>query len=44
MEAVFELSDRITVLALGQVIASGTPASIRGDARVHEAYLGGEAA
>lgn len=44
MDAVFELSDRITVLALGRVIATGEPALIRGHHAVREAYLGKEAA
>jgi len=42
MEAVFALADRITVLVYGRVIASGTPADIRGDERVRQAYLGEE--
>ncbi len=37
---VFDLADRITVLADGQVIASGPPASVRGNAAVRTAYLG----
>ena len=37
---VFDLADRITVLADGQVIASGTPAEVRGNPAVRTAYLG----
>ena len=40
MDAVFALADRITVLVYGQVIASGVPEAIRGDAEVRRAYLG----
>jgi branched-chain amino acid transport system ATP-binding protein len=40
MEAVFALADRITVLVYGRVIASGSPADIRANAQVREAYLG----
>lgn len=41
MHVVFSLADRISVLAQGRIIASGTPDEIRGDPKVQEAYLGG---
>ncbi|MEI9922918.1 MAG: ABC transporter ATP-binding protein [Bradyrhizobium sp.] len=40
MEAVFALADRISVLVYGRVIASGSPAEIRGNDEVKRAYLG----
>ena len=40
MGVVFGLADRISVLVYGEVIASGTPAEIRGNPAVQEAYLG----
>ena len=43
MDVVFGISDEVTVFELGRVIASGTPAHVRSDARVREAYLGSAA-
>ena len=40
MRFLFSLADRISVLVYGEIIASGTPAEIRGNAKVKEAYLG----
>jgi branched-chain amino acid transport system ATP-binding protein len=40
MSVVFELADRVSVLDYGEIIASGTPAEIRKNAKVREAYLG----
>ncbi|MGE5663762.1 MAG: ABC transporter ATP-binding protein [Deltaproteobacteria bacterium] len=44
MDIVFGISDRITVLQQGTVIADGTPAGIRANAEVRKAYLGEEIA
>jgi branched-chain amino acid transport system ATP-binding protein len=44
MEVVMAISDRVTVIDFGEVIASGTPAEVSGNARVITAYLGGGAA
>ncbi|NYT76060.1 ABC transporter ATP-binding protein [Alcaligenaceae bacterium] len=42
MEVVFSLSDRVSVLVYGEIIATGTPDEVRRDAGVKEAYLGEE--
>jgi branched-chain amino acid transport system ATP-binding protein len=44
MQAVFALADRISVLVRGEVIATGTPAEIRVNEAVREAYLGDDEA
>jgi branched-chain amino acid transport system ATP-binding protein len=43
VDGVFRVCDRITVLALGKVLASGTPKEVRGNPAVVEAYLGSQA-
>jgi branched-chain amino acid transport system ATP-binding protein len=40
MGVVFGLADRISVLVYGEIIATGTPQAIRGNAAVRSAYLG----
>jgi neutral amino acid transport system ATP-binding protein len=40
LDVVMEASDRVIVMNEGQVIASGTPAEVRSDKRVVDAYLG----
>jgi branched-chain amino acid transport system ATP-binding protein len=43
MSVVFGLADKIAVLVYGEMIACDTPANIRGNHKVQEAYLGGHA-
>lgn len=43
MDAVFRLSDRVSVLVYGRVVATGTPDEIRADPEVQRVYLGEEA-
>lgn len=40
MDVVFGQADRVAVLVRGQLLAEGTPQSIRADERVQQAYLG----
>lgn len=44
MDLIMGISDSITVLHQGRVLASGTPAEIRANAEVQQAYLGGHSA
>jgi len=41
MDSLFELVEHVTVLQEGRVLAEGTPDQIKGNSKVHEAYLGG---
>jgi ABC-type uncharacterized transport system ATPase subunit len=40
MDVVMNVSDRITVMHQGQVLAEGTPQEIRANPAVQQAYLG----
>jgi len=42
MDVVMGQADRVIVMALGKVIADGTPDMVRSDAQVIDAYLGGK--
>ena len=41
LDVVFKLSDRITVMAAGRVLADGSPSEIERNERVQEVYFGG---
>jgi len=43
MTMIMGISDSITVLHQGKILAEGTPAEIRANQRVQDAYLGGHA-
>jgi branched-chain amino acid transport system ATP-binding protein len=44
MDIIMSVSDRISVMHFGSLIAEGTPAEIQGNPEVRRAYLGGMAA
>jgi branched-chain amino acid transport system permease protein len=41
VDSLFELAERITVLQEGRILVEGTPAEIKANPKVQEAYLGG---
>ena len=41
MNVIMEISDRITVLHFGRVLAEGTPEEVRNNHQVQEVYLEG---
>lgn len=41
MQVVMDISETITVLHDGQILAQGSPAAIQANAHVREVYLGG---
>ena len=43
IDLVFEVSDRVMVMHQGSLLAEGTPAEVKGNKAVQEAYLGEEA-
>jgi branched-chain amino acid transport system ATP-binding protein len=42
MGVIMDISDRVSVLDFGRVIADGTPSEVGGDTAVRDAYLGQE--
>ena len=42
MDVVMQISDEIVVMVQGQLLASGSPAEIKGNPAVRAAYLGND--
>src|SRR5205823_5814094 len=44
IDMIMSISDRVSVLVAGEILTTGTPAEVRADPAVLDAYLGGQSA